>query len=44
MSNLVWLLLVVWIIPGLFFLVLYGLDWVAGWLHRRNARRRSLWY
>lgn len=24
-------------------LVLWGLDWLAGWLHRRRTRRRSLW-
>ena len=29
---------------GLIFgLVLYGLDWLAGWLHRRRSRRRQLW-
>jgi len=44
MSNVVFALLIVWGIPGLMFLVLYGLDWLVGELHQRRARRRSLWY
>lgn len=34
--------LVIWGAAGAVGLVLYGLDWLAGWLHRRWAKRRDL--
>lgn len=34
--------LVVWGIGLAVGLALYGLDWLAGWLHRRRARKRNL--
>lgn len=44
MSAAVWALLVVWGVAGAAGLALYGLDWLAGWVHRHRARRRSLWF
>ena len=39
-----WVVLAVWGVAGALGLVLYGLDRLAGALHRRWARRRSLWF
>ena len=39
-----WIVLAVWGVAGVVGLVLYGLDWLVGRLHRRRARRRSLWF
>ena len=39
-----WVVLAIWGIGGAAGLVLIGLDWLAGALHRRRSSRRSLWF
>jgi len=43
-SPLAYTVLILFGIPGALFILLYALDALAGWLHRRRSNRRSLWY
>jgi hypothetical protein len=44
MTTLLWIVALTWGVGLGFGLVLYALDRLLGFLHRRRSQRRSLWY